>query len=55
MPVEDNYGNWFMMVIAIEEKKIYLLDSNLPDVVVDSRRVNIRRIVSTLFCLGRVF
>jgi Ulp1 family protease len=44
--MEDACGHWFLMVIHIEERKIYHLDSYLVAGQIDGRRQQIGKIVS---------
>ncbi|WJX74511.1 hypothetical protein P8452_58157 [Trifolium repens] len=48
IPMEDACGHWFLMVIHIEERKIYHLDSYLVVGQIDGRRQQIRKIAAVM-------
>ncbi|WJX68066.1 hypothetical protein P8452_52475 [Trifolium repens] len=48
IPMEDACGHWFLMVIHIEERKIYHLDSFLVAGQIEGRRQQIRKIASVI-------
>lgn len=46
VPVEDvGLGHWYLVVINVEEGKVYQLDTYLPDDKVFERRLTIHKIV----------
>jgi len=42
----DEIGHWFLMVVAVEDRKLYLLDSHLVAMKVDERHRLLKKIVS---------
>lgn len=44
VPIEDNRGHWYLMVISIDDAKIYQCDSYLRTEDLEERRINMRNI-----------
>ncbi|MCH98276.1 Ulp1 protease family carboxy-terminal domain protein [Trifolium medium] len=51
VPIEETRGHWYLMVISIDDQKIYQLDSHPRDDLVEGRQRTIRNIV----CIVTVF
>lgn len=48
VPIEEDSGHWFLMVINIEERKIYQLDPFLTDSKIEGRQQQIRKVAEVL-------
>ncbi|WJX55904.1 hypothetical protein P8452_41621 [Trifolium repens] len=48
VPIREKTGHWFLMVVHIEERKIYHLDSHLLVDKIDSRHQKIKKIAKAL-------
>jgi Ulp1 family protease len=45
VPIEEDSGHWFLMVINIEERKIYQLDPFLTDSKIEGSQQQITKVV----------
>jgi hypothetical protein len=48
VPIEDENGHWFLMVIHIPERRIYHLDTFMVDGKKEIRRQQIKKVVSII-------
>lgn len=48
VPIVDEIGHWFLMVVAVEDRKLYLLDSHLVATKVDERHRLLKKIAGVL-------
>lgn len=46
IPIKGSGGSWYLLIIAVCGRKIYHIDSNLTDDVIEERMTTIKKIVS---------
>lgn len=54
MPIEEDSGHWFLMVINIEERKIYQLDPFLTDSKIEGRQQQIKKVVCVVVIITNI-
>lgn len=54
MPIEEDSGHWFLMVINVEERRIYQLDTFLIDSKIEGRQQQITKVVCVVLIITEI-